>query len=352
MASLYQCLDVDRSASADDIKKAFRKKALVNHPDKGGDKAVFQQLQEAYSVLSDPAKRAEYDQTGQVPKEGGGPGPNVDLSELFGSMFGGGMPGFPGMPGMPGGFPGMFMHQQPQNQKAPRGPHKLHDIGLTLNDLYQGKTITLRFKRDVLCSSCDGKGGATNKCGPCGGRGIVMMQQQMGPMIAMTQMPCGACQQTGLCVTKACNDCGGKRVKEEETSLEGKVNPGMKDGDRIVFPGKCSESPQYTEPGDVILVIREVEHADFRRDGDNLTCDIQISMAESLLGFTRELATHPSGKPISVVSTECVRHGDTITVKGAGMVSTGSLIAKCVVAPFVFTETQKELLTKVFTVAL
>ena len=349
--SLYDLLDVAKTASADDIKKSFRKKALVNHPDKGGDKEMFQKLQEAYSVLSDPAKRAEYDQTGQVRPDG----QQVDMSEMFGAMFGGGMPGMPnfanmfgGMPGMPG-MPGM----QPQNQKAPRGPHKLHDIGLTLADLYTGKMINLRFKRDVLCKGCDGKGGSTQTCAPCGGRGIVMVHQQIGPMMmSMSQRPCEACQQTGQKVTQACGSCGGKRVQEEETALDGHVKPGMKDGDRIVFPGKCSESPQFNEPGDVILVIREVPSPDCRRSGDDLTCDIQISLAESLIGFSREMA-HPSGTPVTISSNVCVRNNDSVTLEGAGMPSdnkkVGSLIVRCIVAPYTFSDQQKELLKKVFT---
>ena len=340
--SLYTLLEVERNASSDDIKKSFRKKALVNHPDKGGNKEEFQKLQEAYSILSDPAKRAEYDRTGQLPQEGP---PQMDMSEIFGSMFGGGNPfnmfGMPGMPGMPG----------LQSQQKPRGPHKLHDIGLSLADLYVGKTITLRFKREVLCRPCNGKGGATTQCGACGGRGMQIRQQQMGPMITMTHVPCSSCQQTGSIVTQACNECKGKRLTEEETVLECHVKPGMKDGDRIVFPGKCSQSPQFSEPGDVILVIREVADKIWIRDGDNLTHDIQISMAESLVGFERNITTHPSGKPMNITCSRVIRHTDTIQLEGWGMPvgeRHGVLIIRCIVTPCELTEAQRTLIKEVF----
>lgn len=243
------------------------------------------------------------------------------------------------MPGMQG------------NQKAPRGPNKLHDIGLTLQDLYNGKTFTLHFKRDVLCKPCDGKGGDRSPCNACGGRGIRLMQQQMGPFVTMTQSPCGSCQQTGSIVTTPCTTCKGKRLVDEEVALEAQVKPGMKEGDRIVFAGKCSESPQFAEPGDVILVIRESGSSSFRRESDTLTCDIEISLAESLLGFTRNLEGHPSGSTVTVTSDAVRRHGDTIVVEGKGMPITsggfGSLILKCNVTPCILTEEQKALLRPV-----
>ena len=324
---LYEVLGVEKDATADDIKKAFRKKAVVEHPDKGGDKAKFQSLQNAYSVLSDPQKRAHYDATGQVPTEGPGSGSApVDISELFGSMFGGGgfsfpsMFGMPGMPGMGMGGPGM----QRQSQKVARGPNKLHEIGVSLSDLYHGKTIELQMKRDCLCAACKGKGGMTTTCESCGGSGVRMMQQQMGPMIAMTQAPCSTCQQSGLRVTNACGECRGKKVVEVSVKLEGRINPGMSDGNRIVFPGQCSESPMFHEPGDVILVVRESESPDWVRKGEILACNITISMAESLLGWERTYTNHPSGKTLHVVCSKPVVNGEIVTLFGWGMPTVNS----------------------------
>lgn len=355
--SLYEVLGISKGASQNDIKKAYHKAALKEHPDKGGNEEKFKKIQEAYSVLSDSAKKMHYDQTGQVGQEGQG----IDLSQMFGGMGGmGGMSGmFGGMGGMPNifqafqGFQGFQGPQQPR--KVQRGPNKIHDIGISLSDLYHGKKIVLTFKRDTLCSECKGQGGSIQLCTDCNGRGIRMVQQQIGPMIAMSQIPCGSCQQTGSIVTEACSSCSGKKVTESETVLEAQIQPGLKDGDRIVFPEKCSESPQFETPGDVILVIQEIQDPGFKRSGDDLTCDIQLSLAESLLGFERTVDAHPSGKPV-VLTSDTVRHTDVITVSGSGMPKStggfGDLLVRCIVSPSVLTESQKVGIREMFSTVL
>jgi DnaJ family protein A protein 2 len=341
LMTLYEILGLQKGASPEEIKKAYHKSALKNHPDKGGDAEQFKKVQEAYSVLSDPAKKAHYDQTGQIgPSEGMG---GIDLSQMFGGMFGG-FP-FPGFSGPRQGMGGNIRINQ-------RGPNKIHDIGITLADLYHGRKITLKFKRDTLCKGCKGKGGTIQHCTTCNGKGICMVQQQIGPMIAMSQIPCGACQQTGSKVTEACTECSGKKVEETEMVLEAHIQPGLKDGDRIVFHEKCSESPLYSIPGDVVLVIQEAADPVFKRSGDTLTCDIQISLAESLLGFERVLTGHPSSKPLVLTSTEVRRHTDVFVVTGSGMPKSsggfGDLHVRCLVTSTELTEAQKEKMKEVF----
>jgi DnaJ family protein A protein 2 len=337
--TLYETLGLQKGASPDEIKKAYHKSALKNHPDKGGDTEQFKKIQEAYSVLSDPAKKAQYDQTGQIGEGGGG----IDLSQMFGGMFNPFGFGFqPPRPGMGGQF-----------RVNQRGPNKIHDIGISLADLYHGKKIMLKFKRDTLCTGCKGKGGTVQHCSDCNGKGIRTVHQQIGPMIAMSQIPCGSCQQAGVKVIEACTTCSGKKVVETETILEAQIQPGAKDGDRIVFPEKCSESPQYNIPGDVILVIQEAADPIFSRSGDTLTCDIQLSLAESLVGFERSLSGHPSGSPVTLTSTDVRRHTDVFVVAGKGMPRAngefGDLHVRCLVT-VELTEGQKEGLRKLFTV--
>ena len=320
MAELYKRLGLERGASADEIKRAYRKEALSKHPDRGGDKAEFQALQEAYDVLSTPDKRAEYDATGVVPQEGAVSGSGMpDLSSLFGSMFGGGVPFF-GSPFGGGSMGGGSMKQS-------RGPDKVHEIGVSLADLYKGKRFDLTMKRDVLCASCDGKGGSRMEtCTGCGGKGIRIRAQQMGPMMAMTQEPCGPCGQTGKKVIDTCSACVGKRVTEKESKLEVVIEPGMAEGDRLTFQGQCSESPMVDRPGDVILVIRPIAGDEaWNRRGADLTFTVRLTLAEALLGWERTIDGHPSGRPLHLVWRDGVlREGEVLRIGGWGMPITGS----------------------------
>ena len=306
MADLYAALGLGRDASAEEIKRAYRKEALTNHPDRGGDKEKFQRLQAAYEVLSNPGRRAAYDQTGSA---GDMEVQMPDLSSLFGSLFQGGM--------------SMFGSQFPGNDlKAAKGPSKLHEIGVGLADMYKGKTFQINAKRDVLCHECLGKGGSLlESCGPCGGKGFRIKAQQMGPIMAMSQETCEVCNGSAERVVEKCDECAGKGLIEKATTLEGVVEPGMQEGDRIVLAGQCSESVQFERPGDVILVLRSSGVDPFWiRKGADLVREIQLELAESLLGFGRDLEGHPSGRSLHVVwKGGVVREGEVLRIPGWGM---------------------------------
>jgi DnaJ family protein A protein 2 len=325
MSDLYAVLGVDRGASPEEIKKAYRREALRRHPDRGGDKEDFQRLSAAHEILSDSNKRAHYDATGEVPaaaEAGGAAMPN--LSEIFGSLFQGGFGG--GIPIPMFGFGG----GGGPKIRAARGPNKVHEIGMSLADLYHGKKFKLNMRRDVLCSTCRGKGGTRMEtCGACRGSGARMRQQQMGPVIAMSHEPCVACAQTGERILEACTECTGKRVVERESVLDVVVEPGMMEGDRIVFPGQCSESPAFEQPGDVVLVLRGAANdgasETWTRRGAELVCDISMTLAESLLGFERLIENHPSGRSLHLVWLGgVVREGEVLRVPGWGMPVRGS----------------------------
>jgi DnaJ family protein A protein 2 len=332
MSELYRLLGLEKGANEAEIRKAYKKQALAKHPDRGGDKEEFQKMHAAYEVLSDPGKKAHYDETGQMPGSdggGGGPGGMPDLSEIFGQMFGGGGPfggggmsfGMGGMGGIPvfmgggGGIPA----------KAARGPNKIHEIGVTLRELYTGKTVKLKMKREVICGTCDGKGGEDMEpCGTCRGSGVRVRRQQMGPMTAMTQGPCDECQATGQKVLRKCDECGGRRVVERESTLDVEIKPGMQEGDRLVFPGQCSESPMFEAPGDVVLVIRaaagDKEGEQWVRRGADLAIEVQLTLPEAMLGWERTFVAHPSGKPLHLVWLgEPLRDGEVLRVPSNGM---------------------------------
>lgn len=317
MPSLYETLEVERGAGGDDIKRAWRRAALAHHPDKGGDPEKFKKMQEAYSVLSDPEARSHYDSTGQMPGSssgssgGGGGGGGQDIASMFRSMFAG---------GFPGGFPG---NAAPQRQQ--RGPNKLHEIGVSLADLWSGKKFKLNMKRGAKCTDCKGTGGARmESCGGCEGRGVCKQQHKMGAFIITANGPCEPCRGTGKVVAEPCVSCKGARYTDREVSLDSHIEPGMQDGDRIVFPGQCSESAEFSEPGDAILVIRCVDGTWSRRGGD-LLITVHITVAESLLGWVRELSDHPSGKIVRVLwRSGLVREGEVLRVPGLGMPKRGT----------------------------
>ncbi len=323
-SDLYARLGLSKKATPDEIKKAYRKLALSKHPDRGGDKEEFQAIQQAHEVLMDPQKRAVYDATGSIPGEGGsGPGGMdvPDINEILRMFTGGG-------PGMPGGFPFPFFGgggpggggQQP---KAARGPNKMHEIGVSLPDLYKGKSFEFHMKRQVMCSRCDGKGGEdVEMCKACNGRGSRMEGQQMGPMIAMTHVPCHTCSQTGQIAKTKCDACNGSRLVERESTLQARVEPGMQEGDRLVFPGQCSESPMYEAPGDVILVIRAAttDSEKWLRRGPELAIEVTLDLAEAMLGWERHIEDHPSGRPLHIIWKDgVIRDGEVLRIPGWGM---------------------------------
>jgi len=315
MSDLYSVLGVGKNASADEIKRAYRKEALAKHPDRGGAKEDFQAMQAAYDILSDPGKRAHYDATGEIPRGGEsmGHGP-PDLSAMFGSIFGGG-----GMPffGHPFGPP------QGHGEKAARGPNKLHEIGLGLSDYYKGKTFRLNMKREVLCGGCNGRGGSRMEtCSACGGKGFRIHGQQMGPIMTMAHVPCEACGQAGTRVIEKCNTCDGRQVVDSASVLDVVIEPGMQDGDRMTFEGKCSESPLFAQPGDVVFVLRSTatDSDIWKRRGAELTLEVELSLAESLLGWGRQIEGHPSGRPLHIVWMNGVlREGEVLRIAGWGM---------------------------------
>ncbi|TFY76691.1 hypothetical protein EWM64_g7321 [Hericium alpestre] len=307
----YDLLDVPEDASDSDLKKAYRKKALRLHPDKGGDPELFKEVTHAYEILSDPQKRSIYDTRGEAGlSESGGMG-GMDPQDLFSQLFGGG--GFFG-----GG---------PSRTSGPRKSKDLvHRVHVSLEDLYKGKTTKLALTRNVICPKCDGKGGkegAVKQCGSCQGRGVKVTLRQMGPMIQQLQQPCDDCSGTGEIINNKdkCKTCNGRKVISEKKMLEVHIDKGMKGGQTITFHGESDQAPGVT-PGDVIIVIEEKPHDRFKRNDNNLITDVRIDLLTALGGgqFTIK---HLDDRAliVNIAPGEVIKHDALKVIHGQGMPS-------------------------------
>lgn len=268
----YDVLGVSKDASSGEIKKAYRKLALKNHPDKGGDPELFKQISVAYDVLSNSEKKEVYDKYGKEGLEGGGGG-GGNAEDIFSMFFGGG-----------GGGGG----------RGPRGPRKgediVHPLKVSLEDMYNGKTSKIAINRDKLCGSCDGRGGkagAEKSCTSCHGRGVKVMLRQVGPgMVQQVQVHCPDCGGQGKTMREQdkCRDCRGQKVVKERKVLEVNLEKGMKNQQKIVFSGESDEAPG-TVPGDVVLVLQQKPHSRFERKGADLILKKTVTLSEALCGF-------------------------------------------------------------------
>ena len=348
MSDLYERLGVGREASKEEIRRAYKELAKEKHPDKGGSEEEFKQIQEAHEVLADEERRRMYDMTGST-QEGGGPG--------MGGMAAGGIPfhfvngagpfGMPGVSfdmgdmfaGMFGGVPG----GRGPRRRAPRGPDKHHDIGMTLADFYKGKAIKVKFNQTRKCVACKGSGAETTEpCGACKGQGTRVMVRQLGPMMAQTTVACDACEGSGKRVMRTCSSCHGKKFYEKEKQLDILIKPGMRDGEKMVFAGECSDSADFDAPGDVVFTLRRIDQGisevdEFEWRGEDLTVRKKISFSESVLGFSLNLENHPADPRSVEWRGGPLLHGATLKLEGGGMPKVGGgfgqLFVQIVVSP-------------------
>lgn len=289
----YEVLGVSRTASQEELKKAYKKAAIKNHPDKGGDPEKFKELAHAYEVLNDPEKREIYDQYGEdALKEGmGGGGPSHSPFDIFESFFGGG--GFGGGPSSRG-------------RRQKQGEDVVHTLKVSLEDLYNGTTKKLSLSRNILCTKCKGKGcksGTAGKCYGCHGTGVKVTTRQIGlGMIQQMQHVCPECAGSGETISERdkCTQCKGNKVTQEKKVLEVHVEKGMQHGQKIVFEGQADEAPD-TITGDIVLVLQLKEHPRFKRKHDDLYVEHTLSLTEALCGFQFAL-NHLDGRQLLIKS--------------------------------------------------
>lgn len=342
---LYETLEIERDASPDDVKKAYFKAARTKHPDKGGSAEEFKEIQRAYETLSDSGRRQMYDMTGSEEGQGGqqmghgmggnpfehmmrgfagagapGMGFHVDVGGMFEQMFQG-APGAQGFFGVP-----MTGQSQAQSQGPPprtgKGPSKMHEINMNLMEFYKGRELRLVFNQGRFCYACKGDGVTSFvECGSCGGRGFHIQQMQLQPgMYVQTRGTCRECE--GKCRKPGplCTVCSGSRILNREKTLDVKILPGMHDGHQFTFVGECSDQIDFAQPGDVILVLKCPDTAVYTWTGADLATEITITWIESVTGFTRTLADHPSGVPKTIVwNGDILLNGTKLRGLGLGM---------------------------------
>jgi len=307
----YEILGVSKSASQDELKKAYRKAAISHHPDKGGDPEKFKELSQAYEALSDPEKREIYDQYGEdALKEGmGGGGGSHSPFDIFESFFG----------------RSSFGGGSSRGRRQKQGDDVVHSLKVSLEDLYNGTSKKLSLSKNVLCPKCKGKGsksGASGRCYACQGSGTKISTRRIGPgMIQQMQHVCSDCKGSGEVISEKdkCNQCKGNKVSQEKKVLEVHVEKGMQHGQKIVFEGEADEAPD-TVAGDIVFVLQLKEHPKFKRKSDDLYVEHTLSLTEALCGFQFAL-THLDGRQLLIKSDpgEVIKPGQHKAINDEGM---------------------------------
>lgn len=283
MKNYYDTLGVDKKASQDEIKKAFRKLARKYHPDLNpGDKTSeqkFKELNEAYTVLGDEKKRAEYDQFGRSPYEGSGPGFDY-RTYTSGDRFDFG--GFGDI------FSDLFSGGAGAERHGVKGPDLVMRLEITLEEAFTGITRPVTFNREVYCKDCSGLGAETyNQCDKCRGTGKLDMSKGFFKM----SQPCNLCRGTGKKTTKACKHCNGMDKTFHAETIKVKIPAGADTGSRVRVRGMGSAGQGGGAAGDLQIEITIKPHALFTRNGDDIYIDVPVTFGEAALGSKIEVPT-------------------------------------------------------------
>ncbi len=327
MKDYYQILGVPRGASSDDIKKAYRQMAHKYHPDKaGGDEAKFKEVNEAYQVLSDARKKAEYDRFGRVSGNGGptagGPGgfgwdvnygdfSNMgDLGDIFESFFEG-------------------MGARPRRKSYDHGTDLELGVQITLEEARSGKSINLEFETKVVCETCRGLGYKADrglkKCEHCAGRGEIRESRNtiFGNFVQV--VACPECRGMGEIPVELCLACKGEGRKKGIRSVRLEIRPGVADGQIIKVKGMGESGERKTEAGDLYVRISIKKHNVFERRGDDLHMELEVPITDILLGKKRKV-TALGGRELVVQIPAGFDLSKELRVSGEGVTKSGSLM--------------------------
>lgn len=287
----YEVLGVKKDASDEEIKRAFRKLAKQYHPDvnkEPGAAEKFKEIGEAYSVLSDPNKRSQYDQFGHAAFQGaqggaGGAGGfsgfdfnDFDFGDIFGDLFGGGF-----------GF-----GRGKNKNRSSKGPDTLVRIQLEFMEAIKGCKKTIKVDLNDVCPKCSGKGGfKEHKCPTCGGRGRVVVQQNSLFGVFQTETTCRDCNGVGTSFEEKCSYCGGKGVVKQTKEIEIDVPAGVDTGNKLRISGKGEAGRNGGPNGDIYIEFKVKEHPLFEREDEDIYLEVPITITEAIMGCKKEIPT-------------------------------------------------------------
>ena len=310
----YDVLGVNKSASPEEVKSAYRKLAVKHHPDKNpGDKPAedkFKEASEAYGVLSDKSKKENYDNFGHAAFENGGGGQGggfggfggadfSDIFEDFFSDFGGG-------------------RGSRSRRSSNRGSDLRYDLSISLKEAYSGKKQDIQFSTSDKCNNCKGSGSkpgySADRCSYCGGNGKIRSNQGFFTV----QQTCPQCSGRGEEITNPCGDCSGRGIKQTSKKISVTIPKGVDDGTRIRLSGKGEAGSRGGTNGDLYLFINVKSHDLFKRSDENLFFEYPISIADAALGTTIEIPTIDGGKA-KIKIPDGTQNGKQFRLKGKGM---------------------------------
>ena len=319
----YEVLGVQKGASAEEIKKAYRKLAVKYHPDKNpGNKEAeekFKEAAEAYSVLSDETKKARYDQFGHAGVDGAGPdfsGGFGNLNDILNDLFGGGFGGFSGFGGFGGGFGG-----GQRQQRVHRGRDIRVRVKLTLEEIAHGVEKEISIEKSVPCPDCGGRGAKNSSdvktCPACNGTGQVQRVVNSFLGQTVTYSTCQQCGGEGKIISNPCRTCNGTGLVRQRETIKVKIPAGVEAGMQLTIQGEGHAAKNNGINGDLLVVIEEQEHKDLKREGNNLFYTKVVSITDAILGADVEVPCIDGTVKVKVEPG--TQSGTVVRLRGKGL---------------------------------